>query len=174
MALRNNRELTLCGVSSLLFLPESAGDVFKGAVGLLLVEPLVSGGLLQWAEVADEGAYLDIVEVGLVDDGGYAQASAIPCHAELGVCLMDIDCELVDGLGLGIAAHEGYACDVGAVLLDEAVDGGSIERRAAVLPQVFAVASRTAAGAVGDVDGEGHLVGYLLKDDASVDKAHLS
>ena len=148
-----------------LFLPESAGDVFKGAVGLLLVEPRVSGGLLQWAEVAYEGAYFDIVEVGLVDDGWYAQSAAIPCYAVLGVGLMDIYCEFVDGLGLCVTAHEGYAGDVGAVLLDKAVDGGSVKRRAAVLPQVLAVASRTAARAVGDIDGQGYLVGYLLKND---------
>ena len=50
-----------------LFLPEAGGDVFEVALGGLAIETLVGGGFLQGAEVADIGAYLDVVEIVLVD-----------------------------------------------------------------------------------------------------------
>ena len=47
--------------------PEAVGDVLEGAVLTLAVEALVGGGRLQGAKVLDVGAYLQVVEVGLVD-----------------------------------------------------------------------------------------------------------
>lgn len=51
----------------MLLLPKAGGDILKVAIGVLAVEALVGGGLLQGTKVLDEGTDLDIVEVVLVD-----------------------------------------------------------------------------------------------------------
>lgn len=150
-------------------LPEAGGDVFEVVGVCLAVEALVGGGFLQGAEVADEGTYLDIVEVGLVDGGRNADATAVPRHLELRVLLVDILCQEVDTLGVGIAAHEGEAGDIVTILRHECVDGIRVEWQSDVFPEILTVAARTVAGAVADVDGQGDLVGYLLEDDICID-----
>ena len=149
--------------------PKAVGDVGEGAVVLLTVEALVGGGLLQRTEVADVGADLDVVEVALVDDGGHTDASRVPRHLQLGVFFMDVLCQQVDPLGVGIATHEGDAGDVGLETADKVVDGSGVEWQSDVVPQVVAMAPRTAARAARDVDSERHLIGDFLEDDVGVD-----
>ena len=55
------------------------------------------------------------------------------------------------------------------IALDECIDGIGVQRQADVLPQIVAVATGTAAGAVGDVDGQRDLVGDFLKNNSCVD-----
>lgn len=160
----------LCAVT-----PEAMGNVLKLAGIVFPVETLVGSGLLQRAQMAYVGPYLQIVEVGLAHHGRHAQASAVPCHMKLWVFLMDILCQHVDALGVGIAAHEGKAGDVLSVLFNKGIDGIGVERQSDVLPQVMAVAPRAATRTVGDVNGQRHLVGNLLEDHSRIDVLeHLS
>ena len=103
--------------------PEAVGDVFEGAVLTLAIEALVGGGRLQGAQMLDIRPYLEVVEIGLVDSRRDAEAPAIPRHLELGIGLVDVLCQLVDTYGVCIATHERQAGDVGAIALNESVDG---------------------------------------------------
>ena len=152
-----------------MVLPESAGDVLPGVVVRVLVEALVGRGLVERTEMLEVGTELDVVEVVLVHLGGHPHPAAIPRDLQVGVFLVDVLCQTVDAPGLSISTHEGDAGDVLAVLLDEFVDGISGERHADVLPQILRVAAWAATGAARYVDGKGHLVRYLLKDNACVD-----
>ena len=58
--------------------PEAGGDVLELAVAVVAVEPLVGGGLLQGAEVLDERADLDVVEVLLINGGRDDGTAAVP------------------------------------------------------------------------------------------------
>ena len=58
--------------------PEARGDVLELAVAVVAVETLVGGGLLQGAEVLDEGADLDVVEVLLINGGRDDGTAAVP------------------------------------------------------------------------------------------------
>ena len=149
--------------------PETRSDISEGAVLFLLVKPLVGGRRLQRSEMFDIGSHLDVVEVSLVDHLGNAQPSTVPCYLVHGVLLMDVLCQEVDTLRVGITAHEGDTGDVAAELLDESIEGISIERQPYILPKVMAVTAWTVTGTVGDVDGKCHLVGYLLEDYPRVD-----
>ncbi len=122
--------------------------------------------------MSDIGAHLDVVEVVPAHGGWYAYASAIPRHLVLGIVLMDVFCQVVDVGWIGISSHETNAGDVGAVVSDEAVDDIRCELLANVLPQVAAMATWAMARAVGDVDGERHLVRYFLKDDSRINVFH--
>ena len=148
----------------LLCLLQSSGYVLPCSVGFLAVETLVGGGGVEWPEVAEVRAELIVVEVGRVDERGELCASAIPCRLYGWVSAVDIGGEFVYRFGFCIASHECYARDVAAVFLHEAVDGVCRELAARVRPEIWAVATGTAARTVGYVDGESYLVRYLLKN----------
>ena len=58
--------------------PKAGGDVLELTVAVVAVEALVGGGFLQGAEVLDEGADLDVVEVLLIDSSGDDGTAAVP------------------------------------------------------------------------------------------------
>ena len=151
-----------------LLSPEAGGDVLELASIVLAVEPLVGGGALQGAEVLEIWPYLDVVEIGLVDSRGDAHPSAVPRHLVLRVLLVDVLRQHVHPLGVAVAPHEGDTGDVSSVLIDKGIDGIGVQRQADVLPEIMAVTARTVTRATGDIDGQCHLVGYLLKHDAGV------
>lgn len=152
-----------------LFLPEPFGDVFELAGGGFAVHALIGGALAERSEMTYVRSYLDVVEVGLHDEGGNAEASAVPRHFEGGMMLVDVLRQTVDGTRVGVATHEGYAGDVFTVFLNEGVDGGGVERQSDVLPQVVAMTARTVARTVGQVDGKRHFVRHLLKYYSGID-----
>ena len=117
----------------------------------------------------DKGADLDVVEVLLVDRGGYDRLATIPGHLELWMLLMDILCKHVDAFRIGIASHEGDTGDVTAILLHEAVDGLCVEGQSDILPEVVAVTTRAVTRAIRDINCQCHFVWYLLKYDACID-----
>jgi len=119
--------------------------------------------------VADEGANLYIVEIVFGDKGRDDSLTAVPRHLELRILLMDILCQLVDTPGIAVAAHEGDAGEVGAVLIDEVVDGIRIQRQSDVLPKVMAMTPRTVTRTIRDVNCQCHFVGYLLEYDVGID-----
>ena len=149
--------------------PEARGDVLERAVGTAAIEALVGSRLLQGAEVADVGPDLDVVEVLLAHRRGHAQPAAIPGHAQLRPALMDVAGQAVHLLRVCVAAHEGQAGDVGAILDDEIVQHTLREWLAHVVPKILAVAARASARAAGDIDGQRRLVGDFLEDDARID-----
>ena len=152
-----------------LFLPEAGSDVLELTLGVLTIEALVGGGLLQRTKVLDERTYLYIVEVLLIDGGRDDGLATIPSHLELGMLLVDILCQDVDTLGIAVAAHESNAGDILAILFDEGIDGIGVKGETYVLPKVMAMTPRTVTRAIRDVNCQCHFVGYLLKYYASVD-----
>ena len=158
----------LCLHRDVALAPEAIGDVLERAVHQLAVEALISGGRLERTEVLDVRTNLDVVKVLLVDHRGNADATAVPCHMELRMVLVDVLRQLVDAARVGIAAHEGDAGDVGTILRHEVVDGIGIERHADVVPEVTAVTPRTVTRAIRDVNCQCHLVGYLLEYNACI------
>ena len=154
---------------NILLSPETIGNVFKYPVDVTTIKTLVGGDRLQRTKMLDIGSHLDVVEVLLVDGGRDNGLAAVPCHLELGVLLVDILCQQVDALRVVVAAHEGEAGDVLAILIDEGIDGIGIQGEADVFPKVMAVTPRTVTRAIGNVNCQCHFVGYLLKYYASVD-----
>jgi len=159
------RPLSLCCSGT----PESARDVFKETVGSLTIQPLVRCGAVQGTEVTDVGSDLDIIKILFPDADGNTQPSAVPRDMVLRMVLVDVLRQQLHANRVVVAAHHGDASDIMAIALDEGVDGISIQRQADVLPQIMAVAARTAAGAVGYIDGQRHLVGDLLKNNTGID-----
>ena len=103
--------------------PKAGGDVFELAVTVVAVEALVGGGLLQGAEVLDEGADLDVVEVIFIDGGGDDGAAAVPGYTQLRILLVDVLCQLVHTPGVAVATHKGDTGEVLAVFIPEVIDG---------------------------------------------------
>ena len=149
--------------------PKAGGDVLLGTVRQDAVETLVGGGTLQRTEVTDERPYLDVVEVGDGDTGGDEGTAAVPRHMKLRVLLVQILRQDIDSFWVAVAAHEGEAGDVVAEALHEIVERFGVEWKSYVLPEIMAVTARTPTGASADVDGQRHLIGYLLKYTACVD-----
>ena len=76
---RGIMEQTLKTADKLLHLwPEAGGDVLEIALIVLTVKALVGGGFLQRAEMLDEGADLDVVEVIFIDGGGNDGTATVP------------------------------------------------------------------------------------------------
>ena len=151
-----------------LFPPEAGGDVLELTRVVLTVEALVGGSTLQRTEVFEVWPYLDVVEVRLVDCRGDANPTAVPRHLILRMLLVDVLRQHIHALGITVAPHEGDAGDVAPVLIDKGIDGIGVQGQADVLPEIVAVTARTVTRATGDVDGQCHLVGYLLKHNACV------
>ena len=87
-------------------------------MGILTIKTLISGGLLQRAEVTNKGPDFDIVEVLFGDKGRDDGLAAVPRHLELRMLLVDILSQEVDTLRVVVATHEGDTGDVLTVLLD--------------------------------------------------------
>lgn len=130
---------------------------------------LVAEGRLQGAEVGDVGAYLDVVELLLVDVMGYVLPTAVPGNLVAGIALVDVSGQVSHLVGCSVAAHKADAGNAFAMLRHQAVYGVGIERPAGVRPQIGAVASRTPTGTPRDVDGQRGLVGHLLEDNIRVE-----
>lgn len=138
------------------------------AVGGLAVDTLVGGGPVQRAEMPQEGTDLNVVEVEPVDRGRQTDTAAVPSHMELRMLFVYILRQEVHPHRVGIASHQRDAGDVLAVLRHKIVDCIGVQRHTDVLPQVAAVAAGTTAGAVGYVDGQGHLIRNLLENDIGI------
>ena len=69
---------------------------------------------------------------------------------------------------VGIAAHEAEAGNLFPVFGEQLVDFGLVEGEADVFVEVRTMAAGAVVRAIGDVDGEGHLVGNLLEYDVEV------
>ena len=82
--------------------------------------------------------------------------------------LVNVFGNLAHTIVLRIAAHKTDACYVATVTLHEPVNGVHGERFTNVIPQILAVTTGTTTRTIGDVDGKGHLVRNLLKDDVGI------
>ena len=120
--------------------------------------------------MADVWAYLQIVEVLFVDVGRYERPPGVPRSLEVRVMLMDIGRETVDGGRVAVATHEADACDGGApVGTDEHIQSIGCQLMTDILPEICAVAARTAAWTTGDVYRQRCLVWNLLEDNVCID-----
>ena len=151
---------------------KSYGYVLPCPIGSLAIKTLVGGGGVERTEVAEVRPELVVVEIGWIDERGELCASAIPCRLYGWVSAVDIGGEFVYRFWFCIASHECYARDVAAVFLHEAVVGVCRELAARVRPEIWAVATGTAARTVGYVNGESNLVRYLLKNYREVGVFH--
>ena len=156
-------------VTAWLSLPKPIGYIQKIIAHGTFVKTLVGGATLQASQMFDIRAKFDIIKIGTSDRRRYARPSTVPCHLERGMLTMDMSGQHVDVCRFGITPHQADAGDVGAIITDETVHLHGCEGCADVLPQILAVASRTAAGTTGDVDGERHFIGYLLEYDSCID-----
>ena len=148
--------------------PEARGDVFKLAIGCLTVEALVGSAVFQSTEMTDVRANLDVVEPFLVHISRHLCATSVPSHFIIRIMLVNVFGNLAHTIVLRIAAHKTDACYVATITLHEPVDGVHGERFTNVIPQILAVATGTTTRTIGDVDGKGHLVWNLLKDDVGI------
>ena len=143
--------------------PEAGGDVLELAVAVVTVEALVGGGLLQGAQMFNEGADLDVVEVFLVDGSGDDGTAAVPSYPQLRILLVDVLCQLVHTPGVAVTAHKGDTREVLAVFIYKVIDGIRVQRQTYVLPKIMAVTPRTMTRAIRNVNCQCHFVGYLLE-----------
>ncbi len=153
---------------NVLLSPKAEGNVLELTIYAATIKPLVGGGRLQGPKVSDIGTHLDVIEVLLVDNRRNTDSSAIPCHMELGMILVDVLCQLVDSTRVGIATHKGDASDVCAVLRHEIINGICRQGHTHVLPEIMAVAARAVTRAIRDINCQCHFVGYLLKNNSSI------
>ena len=79
--------------------------------------------------MGDIRAYLDVVELLLVDIVWDVLPAAIPRHFELGIISVNVGGKVGHLVGCGIATHKADAGDALAMLGHKAVDGFGIERR---------------------------------------------
>ena len=126
--------------------------------------------LLGWQEAAeggDVGAGLDVVVVSQVDAFRKGLASGPPCAAKA-EAVLDEGAKPFDRRGVGVPAHQGDAADLAPVAGGDAPQAVFVERFPCVFPQMRAVASGATDGTPGEIDGQRHLVGYLLEYDVVV------
>ena len=143
------------------------GDVKHFAVDDL-VHTLICSRAAQRAEVLQIRAELDIVEIVEIECRCQQRTATVPGGVQLFVALTQVLHQPVDFGGAGIATHKGDAGYVVVALGDKIVDSLVGERFADVVPKVGRMASGTPARASADVDGKGHLVWNLLKDNIAV------
>ena len=155
--------------------PEAGGEVHEDVAGLGVsavldeVEALVGLGRFQGAQMGQVGAEFDIVEVVEVYLLGEDRTAAVPGCFDARVALLEARGDGVDLRRGGVAAHQGNTADAGGLAREQAVDSLVGQGFARVAPEVLGVASRAAAGASREVDGQRHLVGNLLKDNICID-----
>lgn len=93
-----------------------------------------------------------------------SNAATIPCRLDLRMVVMEPCSQLVDGGRLCVATHKTDAGEHAIVRLDEMLKLGGGQRRAHILPEITAVATRAMAGASRDIDSKGRLIRYFLKE----------
>lgn len=145
------------------------GNVGEYTFFCLLVQPLIGSTAFQSTKVLDVGPHLYIIEIIFAHRGGYSHTAGIPAYFRFRIVLAQIACELVDLFRFGIPTHKTYAGDVIAIVAYKTVEHLWSERLAGVAPKIWAVAAGTVARAVGDVDGEGYLIGYFLEYHPCID-----
>ena len=153
---------------NVLLSPKAKGDILELTIHAATIKPLVGGWHLQGTKMFDVRSHLDVIEVLLVDNRRNTDTSAIPCHMELGVILVDVLCQLVDSTRVGIATHKRDAGNVCAVLRHEIINGICRQGHTHVLPEIMAVTTRAVTRAIRDINCQCHFVGYLLKNNSSI------
>ena len=153
--------------------PEAAGDILGDASGsgrfamTDAVEALVGGGRLEAAAGRDVRAGLDVVEVAEGLACGERVAAGPPGAAQAHF-LFDVGAEAVHGGRIGIAAHQADAGHFAGIIAVHLPEHRLVEHVADVLPQMRAVAAGAMNRTPGEVDGQRHLIGYLLEYDIVV------
>ena len=148
--------------------PKAFSYVHKAVARSLLIEPLVGGSVFQTTQMGDIRANLYVVEAAFVYRSRYQRAATVPPHPKTFVRSADMACKPSYKSRVGIAAHEANASNAFAMLAYKHVERRRREGLAHVSPKILAVASRATARAVGYVYGQGHFVGYFLKDNTRV------
>ena len=149
--------------------PEARSYISKFVPYCMFVQPLVGCAVFQTPQMLDIRTDLDVIEIALVHHRRNPDSSAIPRDLEARMLTMHVLRQLVDIFRFGITSHEAHASDIVAIFADELIDGWRRQRLTYVGPQILAMTSRTSAWAIGDVDGERHLIRNLLKDDSCID-----
>lgn len=149
---------------SYLFLPKAVSDILQLVAIHTAIQALVSGRLVERTHMTDIRSQLDVVEMALVYVARESNAATIPCRLDLRMVVMEPCSQLVDGGRLCVATHKTDAGEHAIVRLDEMLKLGGGQRRAHILPEITAVATRAMAGASRDIDSKGRLIRYFLKE----------
>ena len=103
------------------------------------------------------------------DERRDGRAPRVPSRLQSRVAVQDVAGKPVDRRRIPVTAHETDTGDRIGRRTDQARERILRQCCAGVCPQEPAVTARTVAGTAGDVDGERHLVGKLLKDNICID-----
>ena len=140
----------------------------KTAPGVQFVQTLVSGLTFKRTQMSDIRAHLDIVKLAPVGLSCYPEPATIPAHTVMGIVGVDVSSQLAEILRVGITAHKANAGDVGTKFLDKLIERFGSKRHTDVVPKILAVAPRTVARAITDVNCQCHLVRNFLEYHPSV------
>ncbi len=97
------------------------------------------------------------------------RAPRVPSRLECRMAFPYVRSKAVDSSRVSIATHKAHTGDLSLPLLDHCIQALLRQGLTPVFPQKTAVAARASARTSGDVDGKGHLIGKLLKDDICVE-----
>ena len=122
-----------------------------------LVENLVGLLLVQGALLLIVPSYLDVVQVLEVYLGGDGVPSAVPGGTYAGVVRFHPGCQVVYLGWVVVSSHEAHAGDSN-MPCEQCRQGFCVQLVADVFPEILAVASFAAQGALTDADSQGNLV----------------
>ena len=124
-------------------------------------ESLIGSRMVKSSEFGDIRSQFNIVEMLRAEVVGEICSAGVPCR--LVALALNILCHRINGLQVVVASHKTDAGNSRAILGKEHIKSLAVKQFTYVFPQLRTMAARAMIGAQTEIDGEGSLVGNLLK-----------
>lgn len=148
--------------------PEAGGDILEGAIWASAVHPLIGAWGVEATKMAEIGTHFDIVETLLVDEWGDCCAPSVPANFQSFVVLSHVFSEPVDLSRVAIAPHKSHTCYRVFRFMNQCRQCLCRQVMSPIRPQELTMAARTVTRTTRHVDGKGHLIGELLKNNICI------
>lgn len=148
--------------------PEAGGDILEGSIRASMVHPLISTWGVEATEMAEIGSHFDIIETLLVDEWRDCRAPSVPANFQSLMVLSHVFSEPVDFSWVAIAPHKSHTCYRVFRFMNQCRQSLCRQVMSLIRPQELTMAARTVTRTTRHVNGKGHLVGELLKNNICI------
>ena len=148
--------------------PKAGSDILKASICAAAVHSLVSTWGIESTQMAKVGSHFDIVEMLLINERRYCRAPSVPTNLQTVVTFLDIFRKQVDCRWVAIAPHKSHTCYRVFRIMNQCRQCLCRQVMSPIRPQELTMAARTVTRTTRHVNGKGHLIGELLKNNICI------
>lgn len=148
--------------------PKAGSDILKASICAAAVHSLIGTWGIESTKMAEVGSHFDIVEMLLINERRDCCAPSVPTNFQSFVVLSHVFSEPVNLSWVAIAPHKSHTCYRVFRFMNQCRQCLCRQVMPPIRPQELTMTARTVTRTTRHVDGKGHLIGKLLKNNICI------